>query len=347
MQGYLYSVFSAFAILIHLIINYDMLRGRGEVSTRASRYRGFLFGTLSYYIFDAAWGIIAGLGWLALLYIDTIFFFLSLVAFVLMWCRFVIAYLELGKWPKLILTLFGFGIQAFNLAALALNPFNKCFFYIDSKGVYRTGEMRDPAFYLLVAMCLLLAVFVFAKFLSSKDSTRRRSMMVFMCCLTMAAALLLQVFWVLTPFTSLGCLICNCFFHVFVIADEQTAMHMAELEKALERARVAEQASKEYFEAIEKQRQQEADLRKQLEEALQMAQDANDTKTAALTDLEGASEIARLASFHYEIYSHKRTGSSLIDELWPVDENGEAIPEEQWVHPEDLPVFKENINSLI
>ena len=67
MQGYLYSVFSAFAILIHLIINYDMLRGRGEVSTRASRYRGFLFGTLSYYIFDAAWGIIAGLGWLALL----------------------------------------------------------------------------------------------------------------------------------------------------------------------------------------------------------------------------------------------------------------------------------------
>ena len=250
MQGYSYSVFSSVAIVIHLIINFRFLIGKGEVSKRAVRYRGFLLGTLAYYISDAAWGIFAGLGWTRVLYVDTIFFFLSLVAFVFMWGRFVITYLDLGKVPTGILSWFGYAILIFNLAALATNPFNNCFFHIDAQGVYQTGSMRDPAFYLLVASNLLVAVFVFAKALDSRDIVRRRSMMVFMCCITMAAALVLQIIWPLTPFTALGCLISNCFFHVFVIADEQTAKHMAELEKALERARVAEKSKSMFFSAV-------------------------------------------------------------------------------------------------
>ena len=250
MQDYSYSVFSGVAIAIHLIINFKYLIGRGEISSRATRYRGFLWGTLAYYLSDAAWGIFAGLGWTKILYIDTFFFFLSLVAFVFMWVRFVTAYLELGKWPKWILSWSGYAVLAFNLAALATNPFNNCFFHIDAQGIYRTDGMRDPAFYLLVALNVLTAVFVFMKALGRRDSVRRRSMMVFMCCITMAAALILQVFWPLTPFTALGCLICNCFFHVFVIADEQSAKHMAELEKALDRAHAAEKARSMFFSTV-------------------------------------------------------------------------------------------------
>ena len=103
---------------------------------------------------------------------------------------------------------------------------------------------------------------------------------------------------------------------------------------------------KERSETIEKQSQQESELRKQLEEALQMAQDANHEKTAVLTDLEDASEMARLASFHYDFNTRIRTGSHLVHELWPEDENGNALLEEQWVYPEDLPLFKENMRAL-
>ena len=250
MQDYSYSIFSSAAIAIHLIINFNLLIGKGDVSTRTARYRGFLWGTLAYYLSDAAWGIFAGLGWTGILYLDTIFFFLALVAFVLMWGRFVITYLELGKWPTRIISWFGYAILAFNLIALAANPFNKCFFYIDAGGDYQTDCMRDPAFYLLVAMNVLIAFFVFMKALGRRDTVRRRCMMVIMCCMTMAAALALQIFWKLTPFTALGCLISNCFFHVFVIADEQSTKHMAELEKALERARVAEKARSLFFSAV-------------------------------------------------------------------------------------------------
>ena len=66
-----------------------------------------------------------------------------------------------------------------------------------------------------------------------------------------------------------------------------------------------------------------------------------------MTDLETASDMARLASFHFEIESRKRTGSNLIREIWPEDENGEALVEEKWVHPDDLPLFKRTMAELI
>ena len=74
--------------------------------------------------------------------------------------------------------------------------------------------------------------------------------MVFQCCVTLAAAMVLQVIWPLTPFTALGCLISNCFLHVFVIQDEQTAKHLAKLEEALERAHAAERARSMFFSIV-------------------------------------------------------------------------------------------------
>lgn len=89
MQDYSYSVFSLVAIAIHLITNFDLLVGRRARSARYSKYNGFLFGVLAYYVSDAAWGIFAGLGWTRALYVDTVLYFLSLVTFVFLLSRFV------------------------------------------------------------------------------------------------------------------------------------------------------------------------------------------------------------------------------------------------------------------
>ena len=55
MQDYIYSVIPILAIVIHLIINFDMLPGRKKVSSFhcAREYRGFLGGLMYYYITDA------------------------------------------------------------------------------------------------------------------------------------------------------------------------------------------------------------------------------------------------------------------------------------------------------
>ena len=250
MQGYTYSIFSGAALVIHLIINFNLLTGRGVVTKHDSRYRGFVWGVLAYYVTDAAWGLFAGLGWLRMLYADTIFFFLSLVAFVCMWGRFVIHYLNLDEQAERIISWFGYALVAANIAALAATPFNNCFFHIDAGGVYRVGPLRDPAFCLLISFIVLTAAFVFRKAIGIRGPVRRRSMMVFECCVTMAVAMVLQIILPLTPFTALGCLISICFFHVFVIQDEQAAKHAVELEKALARARAAEKSRSTFFSIV-------------------------------------------------------------------------------------------------
>jgi signal transduction histidine kinase len=107
-----------------------------------------------------------------------------------------------------------------------------------------------------------MAIVVFVKALGSRGPVRRRNMMVFVFCLTMAVAIVAQVAWPLWPFYALGCLVGSCFLHVFVIEDErdelqraviereQTAKHMAELEKTLERVRMAEKARSMFFSIV-------------------------------------------------------------------------------------------------
>ena len=250
MQGYTYSVFSIVAIAIHLIINFNLLMGRGRHTEYGARYRGFLLGVLFYYVSDAAWGVFAGLRWMGLWYIDTVLFFLSLVAFVCEWCRFVIVYLDLGKWQKRILAWSGYSILAANVALLAANGFTDCIFYFDEQGSYAIGPMRDPIVALLVAFNVLTAGFVLAKVFGSRDVVRRRSVMVFLFCVVIAVAIVLQIVWPLTPSTAFGCLICNCFFTVVVVQDEQAVRHAAELEGALARARAAEKARSMFFSIV-------------------------------------------------------------------------------------------------
>ena len=249
MQDFTYSIFSIVAIVIHLIINVNLLAGRGVVTERGKRYRGFLLGVLFYYVADGAWGIFAGLGWIGPWYVDTILFFLSLVAFVFLWSRFAIVYLGLGKRTARILTGSGLALLAVNVALLTANVFNSCVFYFE-QGKYLLGPARHPLVFLLIAYNILVAGSVFAKLLASRDSDRRRSGMVLLFCVTITAAIILQILWPLTPFTSLGCLVCNCFFHVFVVQDEQAARHADELEKALARARAAEKSRSMFFSIV-------------------------------------------------------------------------------------------------
>ena len=83
-QDYIYSVIAILAMAIHLIINSGMLLRRGIASVRGSReYHRFLRCVFSYYVFDAGWGVLAGLGWTNALYVDTVLYFLAIAASIL------------------------------------------------------------------------------------------------------------------------------------------------------------------------------------------------------------------------------------------------------------------------
>ncbi len=263
MQDYVYSVIAFLAMVIHLIINFDMLPGRKLPRQRGIReYSVFLVGVFIYYLSDAAWGVLAGLEWTRVLYLDTMFYYIAIAISVLTLCRFIIAYLGVSGWKARLLSWFGYALLALYVVLLTANIFNNCLFLFDEKGAYAAGPLRHLIFYPLVALIVLVTVFVFMKALAFQSAMRRRYMAVFLFCLTMGAAVFLQIVWPLLPFYALGCLIGNCFFHVFVMEDEraeqrqaaieheQTTKHMAELEKALERARAAEKARSLFFSTV-------------------------------------------------------------------------------------------------
>ena len=264
MQDYIYSVIAFMAMVIHLIINYNHHSDQTVVSVRGSReYRVFLHAVFAYYIVDADWGVFAGLGWTKVLYVDTTLYYIAIAMSVLTSCRYFSVYLDLHKWKARMLVWFGYALLSLYVVLLTANVFNGCLFIFDEQGQYAPGLLRSLIFYPLAVLSMLMAILALVKACRAPThSVRRQNMVAFLFCVTMAVAIVLQILWPLWPYYALGCLIGNCFFHVFAIEDEreelrqaivereQTAKHAAELEKALVRARAAEKSRSMFFSIV-------------------------------------------------------------------------------------------------
>jgi len=241
MQDYIYSAIAFLAIVIHLIINYDMLPGRKAPSIRCAHgYRYFLGGLVYYYITDACWGIFAGLGWTKILYLDTASYYIAIAVSVLMMCYFIIAYLGISGWRARILAWFGYALLSLYVILLVKNTFDSSLFFFDGEGKYHAGLLRQILFYPLVAASVLMALNAFVKAIGSQNAMRRRYIVVSVFCLTMAAAVVLQILWPLWPFYAIGCLVGNCFIHVFLIEDERAELRKAVIEHEQEVKDMAE-----------------------------------------------------------------------------------------------------------
>ena len=143
MQDYIYSVIAFLAMVIHLIINFDMLPGRKVSSMHAVRdYRVFLSSVFAYYLTDAAWGVLAGLGWTKVLYVDTAVYYIAIAVSVLTLSHFVITYLGVKGMVSRMLFWFGYTLLALYFVLLAANIFNNCLFYFDAQGAYHAGPLR-------------------------------------------------------------------------------------------------------------------------------------------------------------------------------------------------------------
>ena len=91
-----YSIIGILAGIILVITNRDVLwlTGSPETAQILRKYRSFLLAVLTYYITDALWGILDAHHLTTLLFLDTTLYFAAMAVLVLLWTRYVIAYLE-------------------------------------------------------------------------------------------------------------------------------------------------------------------------------------------------------------------------------------------------------------
>ena len=218
-----YSSFGILAVIHHLIINHDILKNSKKLSKDDSRYRYrlFLISILIFYMADLSWGFFTGSDYRTLAYADTMLFFASMAFSVLFWTRFVASFLGTKSINTISLLISGWFIFSFVILSLFINFFKPIIFTFTYDMEYIPGIGR---YFLLIAQLIMYIISsLYSLFASYRSEGRARIhyRAVFQTCGVMAVFILLQSFYPLVPFYTIGCIIANCVMHIFVDEDEK------------------------------------------------------------------------------------------------------------------------------
>lgn len=218
-----YASFGILAVILHLILNHDVIKnGKKEPSYGPNyRYRLFLSALMLFYLTDLLWGFAEDSKILLFVYIDTVLFFASMAASVLLWTRYVVSFLDKkGQRAKSFLA-GGKFIFGFVMLILIINFFKPIVFSFTDKVEYVPASGR----YLILGAQFLLFVFiaVYSLYVAYKSEARERAhyMTVGVSGGIMSVFIVVQTFNPFAPFYTIGCLIANCLMHVFVEEDEK------------------------------------------------------------------------------------------------------------------------------
>ena len=152
-----YSIIGILAAIILVIINRDVLwKADGEALTSTQKsYRYFLYGVMAYYITDLLWGILESHNLTAVLYADTVVHFIAMAAAVMLWTRYVIAYLEEKNRFGTILYYAGKMFLVLQIIFITVNLFHPVMFWFDETGAYHAGVFRYVALAIQIILTLI------------------------------------------------------------------------------------------------------------------------------------------------------------------------------------------------
>ncbi len=223
MQDYLYSTIGFIAIAIQLIINYKVMFIPGSSAGRKAggMYRLLMLTIFAYYITDALWGILAGLEWISLLFVDTTVYFIAMCSAIVCYYRYFVEYLGMKDWKGHLFTWFGNCFFTLEIVFLVINFFYPCFFWFEDGGDYTTGPVRYIALWIQVAMFAFSSIVTLNDALKTTGANRKRHLAISFFSLIMFVAVIFQEKFPLLPVYALGCFLGSCVLHVYVVGDEQ------------------------------------------------------------------------------------------------------------------------------
>ena len=219
----LYSTAGILALIIHIIINYDVLRGgNGKSDLPAQKaYRKLLIVVFAYYVSDILWGILYEKQLMILTYLDTVAYFVTMALSILFWTRFVIVYLEEKNDFAKVLNGLGWLVFLSQMVAIVMNFFMPVMFSFDENNVYHAQIARRITLVAQIAIFLLTAVYVFVVSHRSKGSMKKRYVTIGVFSTIMAGFSGMQICFPFLPLYGIGWLIGSCVMHSFVLEIEK------------------------------------------------------------------------------------------------------------------------------
>ena len=218
-----YSSIGLIALLIHFIINYNVLKKSSLVSTipASLAYKRFLHSVMWYYITDVIWEPLYAFKLTQLVFIETEIYFAVIALSVLLWMQYVTTYLH-AKSKMLIFTkISGTLFMAFQLIVLIVNCFTPIAFWFDDDTIYHTGIGRELNLILQALMFFVISCRMLFLAIRAKGEMKHRLRAIGLFGVIMAVFVILQIFHPFMPFYSIGYMLGTCLLHTFVLEDEK------------------------------------------------------------------------------------------------------------------------------
>ena len=226
-----YSVIGLLAILILIIVNWDILYSfRISYDKPAwNVYRRFLFVVMAYYITDMLWGILESQKLSKLLFADTTIYFVVMAVGISFWAEYTVAYLNEKSSFGRFLIIAG-RIIAGGVAILAvINIFTPVLFTVSKDCVYEALPSRYVFLACQILMLLLISIHaltsMFRAGASGEQGTRFRILASFG--FIMAVCLFVQLWFPYLPIYSIAYMLGTTLLHSFVANDEKEERNKA------------------------------------------------------------------------------------------------------------------------
>lgn len=217
-----YSSFGMLALAITIIINHNVLWTsiEGNSASVKTKYKHFLLCVMAYFLTDILWGFFYDANLIGFVYADTVAYFVMMALSVLLWTRYVAAYLGKQNIFTQIMLSGGFVFLCYVSIALVVNFFAPVMFFFDAAGVYNAGWLRYVTLIFQVALFLVATVYGFIAAIKAEGKARRHHYAIAFSSTAMILFILLQTFYSLIPFYAIGCLIATCIVHTFITNDD-------------------------------------------------------------------------------------------------------------------------------
>ncbi len=233
-----YSSYAILAIMLLVIVNFDVLAKKDytESNSIIHAYRLYLYSILLFYITDFLWGLLYDYKFIRLCYIDTVFYFLSMIIAVFLWTRFVVLYLKRDDVLSRILKILGWILLFSQCTILIWNHFAPVMFRFSADGTFEALILRYVQLYAQITLYFITSMY--SLFWGRRNNTvlQHRYSTIGFAGIFVSSFLLLQALIPLLPFSSMGYMLGSSLLHTFVLDNEKKEQH-DELLSLLERER--------------------------------------------------------------------------------------------------------------
>ena len=224
-----YALIGLLAIAIHVILNASLLARKAALLRPEERmFRAFIYSLLAYHVSDALWGFFYEERLVRLLFLDTEIYFVAMACSILFWTKLVLLYLKENNAFSTALHIVGLAFWVTQILAVGANAFTPVLFSLDANGAYQALWLRHASLWVQMGIFLTTSCYALTLAARAVDRMRRRHVAVGLSGLVMLLAIAVQYLYPLQPVYSLGCLLCGCVLHTFVLVkekDEYSARH--------------------------------------------------------------------------------------------------------------------------